>query len=155
PNPVIAELTGPKLIEAMYGDLGVRSTLNTETGGPTAAPEWVLGEHGRLAGERAPWVSAVVGLHRGDRRWDWERDWIDKWKAENLPEGPRPSDSALDRLRAYEPELELARENAPSGEYLYLHVVEAASEDAVPLPSSVFDGEHDRRWVFDRQARAH
>ena len=28
-------------------------------------------------GELAPWVSGVVGLHRGDRRYDWEREWIE------------------------------------------------------------------------------
>src|SRR5436190_3791756 len=73
PHGVVAELEGPKLIEAMYGDLMLTFRLNTETGEPATEPEWTLGQGGRLAGERAPWVSAVAGLHRADRRRDWER----------------------------------------------------------------------------------
>jgi hypothetical protein len=40
----------------------------------------------------------------------------------------------------------------PSGEYLYLHVVETASEEAVPLPRNILDAERDRRWVANREA---
>lgn len=154
PHGVLAEITGDKLIEAMYGDLMITFRLDPETGGPGSEPQWTLGEGGRLADEQAPWVSAVVGLHRGDHQRDWERDWIDKWKAKNWPEGPKSEDDALARFQAYQGELEEARrtEAVPSGEYVYLHVVETASEEAVPLPRNILDAERDRRWVVNREA---
>lgn len=76
PHGVLADLEGDKLIEAMYGDLVVTFKLNTETGAPASEPEWVLGEGDRLAEERAPWVSAVAGLHRRDHGMDWTRETI-------------------------------------------------------------------------------
>jgi hypothetical protein len=39
----------------------------------------------------------------------------------------------------------------PSGEYLYFHVVETASEEAVPLPRNILDAERDSRWVVNRE----
>jgi hypothetical protein len=157
PHGVIAHLKGPDLMEAMQGDLMITFKLNTETGEPASEPEWALGEGGRLAGERAPWVSAVAGLHRGDRQRDWMQKWIDDWKAENWPEGPSSEDDALARFLAYQEELEqaLEREDVPSGEYFYLHVAEAISEEAVPLPRNIFDAELDRRWVVNRDAGAY
>jgi hypothetical protein len=154
PHRVLAELTADKLIEAMYGDLMVTFPVDPQTGGPAAEPQWTLGDHGRLADEQAPWVSAVVGLHRGDRRRDWELDWVDGWKAEHLPEGPKSEDDALARFQAYQAELEeaLRTKDVPSGEYLYLHVVETASEEAVPLPRNILDAEPDSRWVPNREA---
>jgi hypothetical protein len=106
---------------------------------------------------RAPWVSAVVGLHRGDFGRDWEREWIDKWKAENWPEGPNSDDEAIDRYLAYNEALEQARktEDAPSGEYFYLDVIETISEEAVPVPRNILDAERDRRWIVNREAGAY
>jgi hypothetical protein len=158
PHGVRAEITGEKLIEAMYGDLQVTFPWDPETGGPAADPVWTLGGGGRLAdvekGELARWVSGVVGLHRGDHFFDWQREWIKSWKAEHLPEGPRSEDDALARYEAYRAELEEAvrTENPPSGEYLYLHVVEAGSEEAVPLPRDILDADRDLRWVVNREA---
>jgi hypothetical protein len=154
PHGVIAELEGPKLIEAMHGDLMITFRLDTETGEPASEPEWTLGEGGRLAEERVPWVSAVAGLHRGDRQRDWVREWIEDWKAENWPEGPSSEDDALARFLAYHEELEQALESkdVPSGEYFHLDVVEAISEEAVPLPRNIFDAELDRRWIVNREA---
>lgn len=43
-------------------------------------------------------------------------------------------------------------ENPPSGEYVYLHVVEAASEETTPLPRNILDAERDIRWVPNREA---
>jgi hypothetical protein len=158
PLGVLAEITAEKLIEAMYGDLQVTFRVDTESGARATEPEWTLGGGGRLAdeekGELAPWVSAVVGLHRGDHRRDWELDWVERWKAEHLPEGPRSEDDAAARYEAYRAELEeaLRWEDPPSGEYIYLHIVEAASEEAVPLPRNIFDAERDVRLVVNRDA---
>jgi hypothetical protein len=154
PHGVLAEINSDKLIEAMYGDLMVTFPLDPETGGPAEEPQWTLGEGGRLADEQAPWVSAVVGLHRGDHRRDWELDWVDRWKAEHLPEGPKSEDDALARFQAYQAELDeaLRTEDAPAGEYLYLDVIETASEEAVPLPRNILDAERDSRWVVNREA---
>ena len=49
PHDVVAEITGDKLIEAMYGDLQVTFRVDPETGGPAEEPFWALGEGGRLA----------------------------------------------------------------------------------------------------------
>jgi hypothetical protein len=157
PRGVIAEIEGPKLIEAMQGDLMITFRVDRETGGPASEPEWALGGGGRLAGEHAPWVSAVVGLHRGDHRRDWIREWIEQWKAEHWPEGPSAQDDALARYLAYQEGLEQAieRENPPSGEYFFLHVVEATSEEAVPLPRNIFDADRDRRWIVNRAEGAY
>jgi hypothetical protein len=154
PHGVVVEITGPKLIEAMYGDLQVTFPVDPKTGGPAAEPRWTLGPGGRLAGEQAPWVSAVVGLHRGDRRHDWERDWVERWKAEHWPEGPRSEDDALTRFEAYRAELEeaLRIEDVPMGDYFYLHVIETTSEEAVPLPRNILDAERDIRWGVNRDA---
>jgi hypothetical protein len=153
PYRVRAEIAGPKLIEAIEGDLGVTFTLSRETGAPVSEEQWVYGEGGRLAAGQAPWVSAVVGLHRGDHFFDWQRKWIEDWKAEHLPEGPRSEDDAAARVQAYQAELAEAvrREDPPSGEYVYLHVVETGSDEAVPLPRDILDADRDIRWVPNRE----
>jgi hypothetical protein len=122
----------------MHGDLMVTFQVDTTTGAPASEPEWTLGAGGRLAEGRAPWVSAVAGLHRGDRRRDWISEWIETWKAENWPEGPSGYDDALARFQAYQAELEqaLEKEDVPSGEYFRLDVVETINEEAIPLPTS-------------------
>ena len=157
PHGVLAPLEGDKLIEAMYGELTITFQLNTETGEPATEPAWTLGEGGRLAEEQAPWVSAVAALHRGDHREDWTREWIEQWKAQNWPEEPSTQDEALARWQAYQPELEraLQDEDVPSGEYFYLDVIETISEEAVALPRNILDGEHDRRWIVNREASAY
>jgi hypothetical protein len=157
PHGVIAEIDGGHLIEAMYGDLMVTFPLDTETCEPAEEPQWTLGEGGRLAEEQAPWVSAVVGLHRGDRRRDWEREWIEKWKATNWADGPPAADDALTRFQAYQAGLEgaIKAEDAPSGELFRLDVVESLSDDAVPLPRNLLDADEDRRWVFNTATRAY
>jgi hypothetical protein len=93
PEGVAVDVTGPKLLEAMYGNLGVTFEISETTGGAVTDPEWTLGEDGRLVDEPAPWVSAVVGLRRGDRRQDWERKRIEAWKAKDWP---RPMKSSED-----------------------------------------------------------
>jgi hypothetical protein len=154
PRGVIAEVDDHHLIEAMYGDLVVRFNLNIETGGPASDPEWVLGGGGgRLGEEKAPWVSAVVGLHRGDRQRDWQDEYWQAWKVENWPEGLPSDEEAPAVIQAYQGDLDDARkgEDVPSGEYLFLHVVETQSDTAAPLPRNILDGEGDRRWVLNRE----
>jgi hypothetical protein len=151
PNGVAVPLGDHEVIEAMYGELTVTFRVDTGTGAPATEPEWVLGEGGRLADVAAPWVSAVAVLRWGDHQIDWQRDWIEDWKAKNWPEEPKSTDEALARWEAYRPELEraLAADDTPSGEYFYVAVVETISHEAVPLPREMFDGERDRRWVFN------
>jgi hypothetical protein len=153
PRRVRAEITGPKLIEAIKGELAITFRVSRETGAAVAEGEWVYGEGGRLAGGQAPWISAVAGLHRGDQLWDWQRKWIEDWKAEHLPEGPRSEDDALARVEAYRPALEEAMktQDPPSGDYFYLHVIGTPSEDAVPLPRKILDAAWDVRWAENRE----
>jgi hypothetical protein len=155
PHGVLADLRGGNLIEAMYGDMTVTFRINPETGEPASEPEWVLGDYGRLAGEQASWVSAVAGLQRGNHRADWERNWVDRWIAENWPDEPTSVDEAAARSQATHDALAhaLTAEDAPSGEYFYLHVVEAVSDEAAVLPREVLDGEHDNRWAFNEETR--
>ena len=97
-------------------------------------------------------LSTWIVERRGDQRFDWTRAWIEDWKATNWPEGPDDSlDDALARYEAYRPELERAIvAGAPSGEYFYVEAIETSSPDAVSLPRDIFDGERDRRWIFNR-----
>ena len=111
-------------------------------------------EGGRLAEGKAPWVSAVCGLHRGDRRKDWMDRWEEAWMAEHRPAG----ELGPEELRAVYEDARQAREQAlaetddvPSGEYFYLDVVETISEEAVPLPRNVFDADDDVRWIVNRE----
>ena len=156
PHRVGADIEGPKLIEAMQGDLTITFDVDTQTGQSVSDPVWTLGEGGRLAGERAPWVSAVVGLHRGDRQRDWAQAWIEEWKAKHWPDGP-PADreTLFTQVLARGKELEGAMqcEDVPPGYYYRVDVVEAFSDTAVPLPRTIFDGERDRRWVVNRDRR--
>jgi hypothetical protein len=98
----------------------------------------------------------VVGLHRGDHRRDWECEWIEQWKAEHWPDEPRSEDDAIARFQAYQPELEEAikTEDPPSGEYVYLHVVETASEEAAQLPRDILNADRDVRWAPNRETGA-
>ena len=99
-------------------------------------------------------MSAVVRLHRGDHLFDWQRKWIEDWKAEHLPEGPRSEDDAAARFEAYHAALEEATEteNPPTGDYFYLHIIETVSREAVPPPRDILDAERDLRWVVNWEA---
>jgi hypothetical protein len=154
PRRVVAEIAGPKLMEAMVGDLTIQIPLDVAPGSPAAEPQFMLGEGGRLAGERAPWVSAVVGLHQGDRRQDWLRARHELWKVEHWPDRQLTAAEIHAQFLAEQEALEvvLETEDVPEGEYFYVDVVEAVSDTAVGLPSGIFDGEHDCRWVVNREA---
>lgn len=154
PQGVVADIEGPKLIEAMQGDLTVTFDVKIQTGHSTSDPEWTLGENGRLAGERAPWVSAVIGLHRGDHREDWIQAWIEQWNVGHWPEGPPCGRNLVTEALARGEELEEAmqREDIPTGHYFRADVVEAFSDTAVPLPRTIFNGERDRRWVANKDS---
>lgn len=147
PNPVIAEIDGPRLMEAIEGEL--QAVVNRETGETT----WALSGRGLFNQHPAPWVSAVCGLFRVDRAWEWEREWIERWHAENWPEGPPAELDAYERVMAYQEELAEARARAdpPTSHVFRIDVVETISESAVPLPGDIFDGERDRRWNVNRE----
>jgi hypothetical protein len=153
PNQVVAEITGDKLIEAIEGDLAVTFDVSTDTGAKVSEHRWVYGEGGCFAEGQAPWVSAVVGVHRGDLRLDWELEYMERWKAENWPQEPKSYDDGVARWEAARTALReaLKTEDAPSGDYYYLHVVETRNEDAVPLPRNILDAERDSRWVANRE----
>jgi len=148
PNPVIADIDGPHLMEAIEG--GRQARLNIVTGETT----WALSGEGQFNKHPAPWVSAVCGLFRVDRAWEWEREWIERWHAENWPEGPPAEMSAFERQSAYAKELTEAREreDVPTSHVFRIDVVETTSKSALPLPNTIFDGERDRRWNFNRKA---
>lgn len=153
PHGVAVDLDGRKLMEAMQGQLTIQIPMGAEAGQLTEEPRFVLGDDGRLAGDQAPWVGAVVGLHRGEQ--DWARSWIEQWKAEHWPDGP-PADRtefyADVTARAEGLEEAMEREDVPTGSYLRLDVVEAISDTAVQLPRTIFNGERDNRWVVNREA---
>jgi hypothetical protein len=44
------------------------------------------------------------------------------------------------------------REDPRTCEYFFVDVIETAGTSAVPLPRNIFDGEHDRRWIVNRDA---
>jgi hypothetical protein len=154
PHGANVPLSADELIEAMYGELRVSFPLDVETGGPAADPVWTLGEGGRFAKGEAPWISGVATLRRGDYLHEWQNDWVARWKTEH----PSSTTADLRELAALwmseiAPELERARieEHAPTGTYYYVHLVETASEEAVPIPREIFDAEHDGRWALDRE----
>jgi hypothetical protein len=124
------------------------------SGGAVTEPEWTLGEGGRLAGEQAQWVSAVVGLRWGDHRQDWEQRTFEEWKANNWPDPLSEYDDVTTRFLAFQEALSeiVEREDPPSGEYFFVDVVETASRSAVPLPRNTLDGERDRRWAANWDA---
>jgi hypothetical protein len=151
PHGMTLPLDDDELIQAMYGELEVTFKLDTGTGAPATEPEWVLGKGGRLADEEAPWVSAVAVLRPGNQRDEWTKQWIEDWKAKNWPDEPKTADDALARWQAYQPELEraLAADDAPSGEFFSMAVIETISKGAVPVSHEIFDGDRDRRWTFN------
>jgi hypothetical protein len=126
--------------------------VSAETGAKISEHRWVYGEGGCFAEGQGPWVSAVVGLHRGDLSRDWELEWIERWKAENWPDEPKSYEEGLARWETYQPELDEAfrSEDVPSGDY-YLHVVETRHEQAVPLARNILDAERDSRWAPNRE----
>jgi hypothetical protein len=45
----------------------------------------------------------------------------------------------------------LEREDLPTGDYIYLDVIETISESAVPLHEDSFDGEQDSCWRLNTE----
>jgi hypothetical protein len=165
-RPLVILLANPKgmgvpldpdeLIEAMYGDLTITCDVSRETGAAVSEPVWTVGANGRLAGGKAPWVSAVGRIRRHDREAEWRQQWIADWKKER---GVGTAASEEEATRTFvECMAEYRRveetEEIPLGIYFTIDLIETTSDDAGPLTADLFDREGDRRWALDAEAGA-
>jgi hypothetical protein len=122
PNGYHVELSGERVVHALYGDDTI--VLNVWTGEGPPPPEFpgpqeykrVVGRNGqiRVSGQ---YISAVVMLHRR------ESDFFDLRDEADVPE-----------------------------DECWVEVIPAISEEAVPLPDSFFNGPNDLRWRCDRKS---
>lgn len=99
-----------------------------------------MGRGGKLTNDH-PYLSAVALLRRGELRTD-----RIKQIAAEVCTGHRPSDFGQAALKAEQLLSRLRQEELPTGDYVYVDVIETISASAVPLPEDWFDGERDSRW---------
>ncbi len=124
------------IVAAMYGDPVMSAPILP--GGSLGEFVMEAGRDGRLSANH-PYISAVAVLHRKPQARDWAQDWIPL----NRSEYPDPSSLTAALLEA-------AATDAPGGDDVFLDVVEALSDDAVPLPKAIFNGPLDRRFGAGR-----
>lgn len=139
PYGVPISLNEDEMIWAMYGDPIYAFQVDPATGGQIGEARVATGRHGKLRNDH-PYVSAVVRLSERERA----RDFYD-----DLPERDVdvPRETHLDAI------LEAQRSRrVPQGSYMRVDVYKTMSEQAIPLPASLFDGPNDRLFELDPAA---
>ncbi len=140
PEGALVDLSLNRVVAAMYGNPQFAIRIDTTIGAAAGPGRLELGRDGKLTNDH-PYISAVALL----RRREYKMDRIDEIAAAEAParqarDLDETSAQALGLLRR------LNREKLPEGDYVYLDVIETASECAVRLPLDWFAGEHDSRW---------
>lgn len=149
--PLVVVLSNPRgcmvptdpmsVVAAMYGDRELVAPWRDDgsLGDFTAR----AGRNGKLGGDHHQYLSAVVMLHCRPRAADWSSRWINEHRSEYT--GAHELAAAV---------LAAAGTEAPEGVEVFVDVFETASDDAVPLPRSTFDGPQDRRFAPDASRTA-
>jgi hypothetical protein len=148
PHNADVSLDPEDVMAAMYGNPGVRLTLDTITG--TAVDENPsLLRDGALSTKHA-YVSAVVALYRR-RRAD---DHLDRWKEGYRAENEMPRSMSEEAARRFLDALSAERDSGrvPEGSYVYANVFEtiaSATGEAHPLQHGLLDDERSKRYGYD------
>lgn len=143
--PLVVVLSNPRgclvptdpawVISAMYGDRELVAPRRED--GSVGDFTVGAGRDGEL-GRNHQYLSAVVMLHSRARAIAWSTQWIKKHRTDHS--GMR--DLAAAALAA-------ARTEAPEGYDVFVDVFETASDIAVPLPRTLFNGPRDRHFTPD------
>jgi hypothetical protein len=158
PWPLVVVLANPerfkvflsmdRLVEAMFGDLGVAGAFNAETG-TVEKMEFEYGRDGRLRNDH-PYISAVAILNELELAAEYKGQWFEEWKKS------RPEKRSYDEIGAEVLAAEAAwqaseaSKHVPDGNAYWVEVLTTGSPDAVPLPENVFECPRDSRREVER-----
>ena len=160
-NPLGADvmLDSHHVSAAMFGNPSFRFQVDSTTGGLAAdtAMHMMLEDYGvfrspvmdgaQIGGweNRFPYVSAVAVVHERLNSTDWREETIKRIPVadQSLDAASRAAFRALKEVNAA---VDAGEE--PAGAYQWLELYECDGEEAVPLPTSWFDGARDHRFGF-------
>jgi hypothetical protein len=145
PDGAFVNLSSEHVLASLYGNLTFTIPIDPTSGGAVSDGRFEFGRDGKLTNDH-PYLSAVALLRRREHK----VDRIAEISAEEREPAPRDFDEAA--RAAYKLSQRLEKEDLPEGDYLYLDVIETASNTAVPLRDDWFRGPNDTRWRLNSEA---
>jgi hypothetical protein len=157
PQGMFIPLKTADVIYALYGNPGYTFQVDPATGAAVTEPQAFAGRDGEITNDH-PYLSGVLILrHRTN-----EQDFYDELHARlaedhGWVDTAKMTAEATERSRVFLEAVDAAkgRGEVPDGDYLYADLIVAMSDQACPLPRTVFDGPRDSRWEFNQDTGAY